>query len=182
MQFENVTCPHCGLLCDDLSVEVTELSVQLTDSTHPCRKVFADASIPANSPPTPLISGKPVSEEQALQKAAKLLRTSKLPLVNGLITDVQSCREAVALTEKLGGVIDHTNGRSIRKGLAVMQRIGEVRTTLAEVRNRADCIVIFGSSVLTKFPRLMERILSPEKTLGTENSKNKKIFILDVSD
>ena len=181
MQFENITCPHCGLLCDDLSVEVTDLTVQLTDPTHPCLKAFNDASIDTNSLPTPLISGKPVSEEQALKKAAELLCAAKLPLISGLVADVQACREAVALTEKLGGVIDHLNGRSIRKGTAVMQRIGEVRTTLAEVRNRADCVVIFGSGVPARFPRLMERILTPEKTLGTENSNQKKIFILDVS-
>ncbi|QMU61081.1 MAG: hypothetical protein GKR92_04940 [Gammaproteobacteria bacterium] len=181
MQFENVTCPHCGLLCDDLSVDVTDLIVKLTDSAHPCCKAFDDASIQTNSLPTPLISGKPASEAQALKKAAELLHAAKLPLVSGLIADVQSCREAVALTEKLSGVIDHANGRSIRKGTAVMQRIGEVRTTLAEVRNRADCVVIFGSGVSTRFPRLMDRILTPEKTLGTENTNQKKIFILDVS-
>jgi formylmethanofuran dehydrogenase subunit B len=156
--------------------------VQLSDSSHPCGKPFADASIATNSFPTPLVSGKPDSEKEALEKAAVLLSAAKLPLVNGLIADVQACREAVALTEKLGGVIDHANGRSIRKGLAVMQRIGEVRTTLAEVRNRADCIVIFGAGVTDRFPRLKERVLSPTKTLGSENTNNKKIFILDVSD
>ena len=181
MQFENVTCPHCGLLCDDLSVKVTGLTVQLTDSTHPCTKAFTDASIQTNSLPTPLILGKPVSQEQALDKAITLLRASKLPLVSGLIADVQACREAVALTEKLSGVIDHANGSIIRKGTAVMQRIGEVRTTLSEVRNRADCILIFGSGLLARFPRLKDRILTPEKTLGSENTNHKKIFILDVS-
>jgi len=181
MQFENVTCPHCGLLCDDLSVEVADLSIQLSDKAHPCTSAYADASIASNELPSPLIAGKSVSEEQALQKAAELLHNAKLPLVNGLIADVQACREAVALTEKINGVIDHANGRSIRKSVAVMQRIGEVKTTLAEVRNRADCIVIFGANVCTKFPRLMERILTPEKTLGTENTKHKKIYILDAS-
>jgi len=107
---------------------------------------------------------------------------AKLPLINGLIADVQACRQAMALTEKLGGVIDHAVGSSIRKSTAVMQRIGEVRTTLAEVKNRADCIVIVGSNVTTKFPRLMQRILTPEKTLGPENTIDKNIFILDVSD
>ncbi len=181
MQFENVTCPHCGLLCDDLSIEVTDLSIKLTDSEHPCSKAFTDASLETNSLPTPLVSGKPSSEDQALQKAASLLRSAKLPLVNGLITDVQACREAIALTEKLGGVLDHANGRSIRKGTAVMQRIGEVRTTLAEARNRADCIIIFGSAIQAKFPRLKERILTPKNSLGNENSKRKKIYILDIS-
>ena len=62
-----------------------------------------------------------------------------------------------------------------------MQRIGKVKTTLAEVRNRADCVVIFGAGSTTKYPRLMERILCPAKTLGGENTRHKKIFILDVS-
>ena len=181
MQFENVTCPHCGLLCDDLSVKVTDLTVQLKDSEHPCTRAFKDASIQTDSLPTPLILGKPVSQEQALEKATKILRESKLPLVSGLIADAQACREAVALTERLSGVIDHANGSAIRKGTAVMQRIGEVRTTLAEVRNRADCIIIFGSGLPAKFPRLKDRILTPEKTLGDENTNHKKIFILDIS-
>ncbi len=181
MKFENVSCPHCGLLCDDLSVEVADLTLQLTDATHPCAKAYSDASIASSKLLTPLIYGKPASEQQALEKAASLLSAAKLPTVNGLIADVQACREAVALTEKLGGVIDHTNGQSIRKGTSVMQRIGEVRTTLAEVRNRADCVIIFGSDVTKKFPRLKERILSPKKSLGPKGSIDKKIFVLDIS-
>jgi len=181
MQFENVTCPHCGLLCDDLSIEVTDLSVKLTDPAHPCSSHFTNATIDKDSFPEPLISGKAVSEQQALEKAAELLRGAKLPLINGLITDIQACREAVEITEKLSGVLDHANGRAIRKGTAVMQRIGEVRTTLAEVRNRADCVIIFGSDVTNRFPRLQERILMPEKSLGTENSTHKKIFIIDIA-
>ncbi|MFK7815487.1 MAG: hypothetical protein AB8B92_04045 [Gammaproteobacteria bacterium] len=181
MQFENVTCPHCGLLCDDLSVKVTDLTVKLSDSTHPCAKFFEVASMETNTNPTAQISGKSVSEDQALEKAAEILRDSKQPLISGLITDVQTCRDAMAITEKLGGVIDHANGKSIRHNGAVMQRIGKVKTTLAEVRNRSDCVIIFGSKVSDKFPRLFERVLLPKKTLGNENVDNKKIYILDIS-
>ena len=63
-----------------------------------------------------------------------------------------------------------------------MQRIGEVKTTLAEVRNRADCVVIFGKGVSKKFPRLFSRVLTPEKTLGNEGTKSKRIFIVDISE
>lgn len=182
MQFEHVTCPHCGLLCDDLSVEVSELSLKLLNVEHAhCQQAFADASFNGSEIPSPLINGAPVTLDQAISKAAEILTASTQPLVNGLIADIQTCREAVALTEKIGGVIDHTNGEGLRSGTAVMQRIGEVRTTLAEVRNRADCVVIFGSGVLKRFPRLVERVLQPNKTLGNEYSNKKKIFILDIS-
>ena len=183
MQYEHVTCPHCGLLCDDLSVKVSDLSLQLLNSDHShCVNAFADASIEDENLPSPTINGTSVSLEQAIDKAVEILRSSTLPLINGLIADVQTCREAIELTEKVGGVIDHANGASIRCSTAVMQRMGEVRTTLAEVRNRADCVVIFGSGVLQRFPRLQERVLHPKKTLGKENTSNKKIFILDLSE
>ncbi|MGI9227621.1 MAG: hypothetical protein ACR2PU_02400, partial [Gammaproteobacteria bacterium] len=182
MQFENVTCPHCGLLCDDLTVQVDDLSLQvLNPKFSHCESAFADASLEKSALPTPLIDGKPASIEEALNKAAEILRTSSQPLINGLIADVQTCRDAIALTEKVGGVIDHANGTRMRGSTAIMQRIGEVKATLAEVRNRADCVVIFGSGVLRRFPRLFERILRPTKSLGNENTRNKKIYLLELA-
>lgn len=182
MQFEHVTCPHCGLLCDDLSVQVDELSLNLKNIKHSqCQQAFADASFSDNQLPTPLINGKPSELNLAISKAAELLKSSSQPLISGLIADIQSCREAMALSDKAGAVIDHVNGAGIRNSTAVMQRIGEVKTTLAEVRNRADCVVIIGAGVLKRFPRFAERTLTPAKTLGNENSSNKKIYILDIN-
>jgi len=182
MQFDNITCPHCGLLCDDISVQIDDLSVQVIQPTDSfCTRALTDASLTQDLLPTAKIDDNEASLEQALDKACEILRNSSMPLISGLITDVQACRNAIALTEKLSGVIDHANGSATRHGTAVMQRNGEVRTTLAEVRNRADCVVIFGNSVFEKFPRLLSKILSPKKTLGCKQSKNKKIFVLDLA-
>ena len=181
MQFEHITCPHCGLLCDDLTVEVDAMKVTTLNANHPkCQAGFADASIAGDAIPDCLNQGKTIAYREALNQAAELLRNAKLPLISGLVADVQACREALALTEKTHGVIDHANGRGIRSSTAVMQRIGEVKATLAEVRNRADCVVIFGAAVLEKFPRLVDRILTPEKTLGTDNTTSKSIYIIDL--
>ncbi|MFK7794205.1 MAG: hypothetical protein AB8B89_02540 [Gammaproteobacteria bacterium] len=180
MQFEHVTCPHCGILCDDLTIEVNESSLKPLNVDHPqCTRGFTDASFDSANPPSAKIDGKNASLEEAINKAAEILQSSSQPLVNGLIADVQACREAVALTEKVGGVIDHANGKYIRANIAVLQRMGKVKTTLAEVRNRADHVIIFGAEVLDSFPRLLDRILSPQKSLGTENTTNKTITIID---
>ena len=182
MQFENITCPHCGLLCDDLSVQVDDLSLRLLKPIHEtCANAYVDASLKSDALPSPLIEGKSVSVDQAVQMAAEILRGSSLPLVSGLIGDVQMCRNAIELTEKIAGVIDHANGSIMYCSNAVMQRIGEVKTTLAEVRNRADCVVIFGSGVLKKFPRFVDRVLQPPKTLNGVESVTKKIFVLDIA-
>ena len=181
MQFNNVTCPHCGLLCDDLSVEVDEGMVQLhTPRDANCRDAFADATIRTDLP-SPKIAGREVSLDAAISKASEILAHASQPLINGLIADVQACRAAIALTEKVGGVIDHANGKNIRPNVAIMQRLGKVKTTLAEARNRADNVIIFGSQVLDRFPRLMDRILKPEQSLGSEQTINKSITVLDIA-
>jgi formylmethanofuran dehydrogenase subunit B len=180
MQFEHVTCPHCGILCDDLTIEVNDSSLKPLNVDHPqCIRGFTQASFDSANPPSAKIAGKNVSLDVAINKAVDILQSSSQPLVSGLIADVQACREAVALTEKIGGVIDHANGKFIRANIAVLQRMGKVKTTLAEARNRADHIIIFGSEVLEKFPRLLDRVLSPKKSLGTKNTTNKAITIID---
>ena len=181
MQFENITCPHCGILCDDLSIDVNGTSIKPLNVTHPsCVKGYVDASFGNNDAHSPLNDGKKVSLDEALSKAAKLLNASSQVLVSGLIADVQTCREAIAITEQVNGVIDHANGTRMRSNIAVMQRHGKVKTTLAEARNRADNIIIFGSDVLNQFPRFLDRILSPKQTLGTKNTINKTITIIDT--
>ncbi len=181
MQFEHVTCPHCGILCDDLSVEVSESSVTAINLEHSyCKKGFQQASLDADNLPQPQIDGQDVSLHEAIEKAADILTNTSQPLISGLIADVQACREAVALTEKVRGVIDHANGSGMRANVAVMQRLGKVKTTLAETRNRADNVIIFGSEILNRFPRLLERVLSPSKSIGAANTVNKKITIIDT--
>ena len=183
MQFEHVTCPHCGILCDDLSVEVSETTITPLSVNHAlCKKAYEQASIPSDKLPTPQIDGKNTSLENAIKEAASILKNASQPLISGLIADVQTCREALALAEKAGGVIDHANGPHMRANVAVLQRIGKVKTTLAEARNRSDNIIIFGAKVLDSFPRLLERVLMPNKTLGVENTINKRITIIDSND
>ncbi len=180
MQFENVTCPHCGILCDDISIEVNGYTVKpITPLPDHCNKAYENASISNGNIPTPMVNGKPATFDEAIKKASELLSSASQPLVSGLIADVQSCREAVALTDKIHGVIDHANGTNMRPNIAVMQRHGKVKTTLAEARNRADNIIIFGSEILNRFPRFLDRILSPKETLGNNSAVNKTITIID---
>ena len=180
MQFEHVTCPHCGILCDDLTIEVSDSALKPLNVDHPhCIRGFTQSSLESDRLPSAKINGQDAALDDAINQAVSILLSSSQPLISGLIADVQACREAVALADKVGGVIDHANGKFMRANIAVMQRLGKVKTTLAEARNRADNIIIFGSEVLERFPRLMERILTPEKSLGTKNTTRKTITIID---
>ena len=181
MQFENVTCPHCGILCDDLSIKVngSQVTPINADNQH-CLKAYQDASFEDSMVISSRVNGENTPLDDAIKKATDLLKNSQHTLVSGLIADVQSCREAIALTDKLHGVIDHANGTGMLANMAVMQRFGQVKTTLAEARNRADNIIIFGAEVLDRFPRFLERILTPKTSLGDDNTVNKTITIIDT--
>lgn len=180
MQFENVTCPHCGILCDDLSIDVNGSVLKPVNALDKhCMKAYEDASFEESTLFSPIVDGENTSLNDAIKKASEILKSSKQTLVSGLIADVQSCREAVALTDKLQGVIDHANGSGMIANVAVMQRHGKVKTTLSEARNRADNVIIFGSEVLNRFPRFLDRILSPKKTLSNNSTINKTITIID---
>ena len=181
MQFENVTCPHCGLLCDDLSIDVDGSKITpINKLDQHCLKAYKDASFEDSKFFSPKINGENTSLDNAVNQATKLLQNSRHTLVSGLIADVQSCREAIALTDKLHGVIDHANGSGMLANMSVMQRYGQVKTTLAEARNRADNIIIFGAEILDRFPRFLERILLPEVTLKNNHTVDKTITIIDT--
>ena len=56
--FENVTCPFCGILCDDL--EVTPDKKGLKVSKNACSRAIAGFERPVG-PTNPLVEGKPVA-------------------------------------------------------------------------------------------------------------------------
>ena len=53
------------------------------------------------------IDGRPVTLKVAVAEAAKLLSTSRFPVIAGLGADVAGTRAAIALAERLGAAVDH---------------------------------------------------------------------------
>jgi Formylmethanofuran dehydrogenase subunit B len=80
----------------------------------------------------------PCDRDEAIAQAARILRQSRLPVFGGLATDVEGQRGALALADRLGGVVDHRGSRGLFSDLTALRDIGTMTTTLSEVRNRAD--------------------------------------------
>lgn len=112
-----------------------------------------------------LIAGLPISLDEACRSAAIILSGSRRPLIGGLGCDVTGHRAALSLAEKLGGVVDHMHGRAQFRNLRAFQDGGWVTTTLSEVRNRADLIVLAGTDA-SRYPRFFERCLAPASQFG----------------
>ena len=169
----NVTCPFCSLLCDDLSVRNDQ--GQLDISANACRLArqgFASPLPPAEA----LLKGVPATAGQAVRAAAKLLEKSCKPLIGGLGTDVDGIRAALQLAEKTGAALLHAQERYGAHNLNALQARGGIMTTLAEVKNRADTVVLVGNNVTGDYPRFMERFINNPHSLFT--SQNRKLAYL----
>lgn len=173
---ENVTCPFCGLLCDDLTVE-RDVTGSLNVTKNGCQKsvTFFGRSPQA---PSPRVGGKPVDIKKAVAKAAEILGNAKLPLFAGLGTEVQGMRAVMSLADKTGAALDHMNSDGFMRNIQVVQNSGWQVTTLTEVRNRVDLLVIVGTDIVSVFPRFFEREVWNQQTLfGQDTSKREVVYL-----
>jgi len=159
---QEVVCPFCAMGCDDLEVAVADGALQLVGPDCPVAAEGFGRGQPAMEP---ALGGEAAGLEAALAEAARLLRASSLPLLGGLGTDVAGMREVLALAERTGGIVDHAGSRGLLANLRAMQDGGTVTATLAEVRNRADLVLLVGTDTTAIAPRFLERCLAPRATL-----------------
>lgn len=171
--WDNVPSPFCGMGLDDLKIRVQDDLVEVVENGDPVTK-------PAFEQPLgevqPMIEGRPVVLDEAVARAAAILRQAEMPLVAGLATDVAGMRSALDLADRVGAVVDNMNSAATLRNLLVLQDSGWMTTTLAEVKNRADVFVAIGVDVEALFPRFFERHLWTEG-MFVEPSARQLIFL-----
>lgn len=173
---ENVTCPACGLLCDDLTVE-RDAASNLKVSSNACQKsvVFFNR---ASQSPSPRINGKPADLAAAIAKAAEILGNAKHPLFSGLGTEVQGMRAVMSVADKSCAVVDHMNSNGFMRNIQVIQNSGWQVTTLTEVKNRVDLLVVVGTDIVTNFPRFFEREVWNKESMFGQNTATREVVYL----
>ena len=94
-------------------------------------------------PPAAEIEGQPVPQEEAIARAARILRQARYPLIYGLSrSSTEGQCAAVALVESLGATIDTAASLCHAPSVMAQQQVGKVTCTLGQVRNRADLVVL----------------------------------------
>lgn len=108
---KNSVCTFCGCTCDDIEL-VTE-GARIIKARHACSlgEAWFLHHTAERHLPEAMVDGRPVDLEHAVATAAALLGGASYPLIYGLSNATcEAQREAVALAEQLGGVIDsHTS-------------------------------------------------------------------------
>ena len=163
--FEDVCCPFCGTLCDDLEIDVDLKTDQVVEVRNGCqigtKKYFS--SNPSDHRFTkPLIrkNGEhvEVSWDEAIDKAADILVKAQRPLLYGFSsTECDAQSRGVELAEILNAILDNTASVCHGPSLLAIQDVGASLATLGEIKNRADTIIFWGSNPVHAHPRHLSR-------------------------
>src|SRR5674536_94880 len=102
----DVTCPVCGIACDDIEVELDTVSVVTRNAC-----IMGDAKFKelrsSHRITKPLIEGKEAPWSEAIDKAAEFLVNAKRPFFFvGSETTTEAMALAIEIAEMLGGLVD----------------------------------------------------------------------------
>ena len=163
-------CPACGLLCDDISGDAI---ARQQFSCGKAAKFYARVSTGAQ----PQIAGRAASLTDAVAAAVAVLKQANTPLVAGSSTDVHGARALVRLAQHTGAAMTHMNASSTLRNMKVLQHRGWQTTTLTEVRNRADVILMIGTDVVTHNTRFFDRVIWVDDAMFTDPAARKIIYL-----
>lgn len=150
------TCTGCSLLCEDIEANVSD--GRLSKVKNLCRKGHGHFQAAFSERTVPMIEGKEVDLDQAIARAAEILRAAKNPLLFGWSnSSLEAQRAGISLAEKLGASIDD-NSSFCQTSLMESILSGRMPTcTLDDVRNFADTSIFWGSDPSNSHPRHLSR-------------------------
>ena len=189
----DVTCPFCGTLCDDLEVEVSDDGKKLLSVYNACaigaeKFLHSQAADRVKRPRMQQPDGtyKEVSYDEAVEYTAQVLAAAKKPLMYGWSsTNCEAQSVGHEIGEIVGAQIDNTATVCHGPSLIAIQDVGIPSCTLGEIKNRADRIIFWGCNPAHAHPRHMSRYsLFPRGFFTGKGHKGRKMICVDprVSD
>ena len=174
-EITEVPSPFCGIGTDDLAIQVDGLNVKVVENG--CA-VNTPAFEQAISDTSARVDGKDVNLEVAVAKAAELLRVSNQPVIGGCATDVNGMRGVMAVADKAGAVVDNINFPAARRNFLALQDTGWMTTTLAEIKNRCDFLLVVGVDLEGFSPRFFERYLWNKESMFLDDTSKREVVYL----
>lgn len=154
MEREYNVCTGCALLCDDIELREEE-NKTIIDSA--CRKGVAWIKN-CQHPLECTVDAKDATSQDAIEKAAEILKSAKNPLIFGMgNSSLKAQEKAIELAKKSNACIDGTS--SFCQGPFVEAILNDKikSCTLDEVRDKADVIVYWGCDPSNSHPRHLSK-------------------------
>ena len=108
---KHATCTFCGCVCDDIELHADGERIVKAKNACSLGDAWFRHHTAERRYPEALVDGEPATLDAAIEAAAEFLHAADMPLVYGLSNiTCEAQREAVALAELIGGVVDsHTS-------------------------------------------------------------------------
>jgi formylmethanofuran dehydrogenase subunit B len=179
---KNATCIACGCVCDDIELHSETDRIVRAGRACALGRSWFFSHTDEHLYPDALIDGEPATVDAAVSASAELLRKATFPLIFGLGNSTcEAQREAVFLTELIGGVIDSHTSLTHGTNKIAAQLVGKVSCTLGEVRYRADLVIYWGTNPVESHPRHFTRYtLSPRGKFIPGGRKDRTMVLIDV--
>ena len=174
-EITEVPSPFCGIGTDDLTIRVDGVSLKVIENGCAVNTPAFEQPITDTSA---RVDGKVVSLEVAIAKAAALLKDTRLPVIGGCATDVNGMRGLLALADRCGAVVDNINFTGARNNFLALQDSGWMNTTLAEVKNRCDFLLVVGTDLEVFAPRFFERYLWNKESMFLDDTSQRSVIYL----
>ena len=175
IEITEVPSPFCGIGTDDLTIRVDGILLKVIENGCAVNTPAFEQPITDTSA---RVDGKDVSLEVAVAKAAELLKDTRLPVIGGCATDVNGMRGLLALADRCGAVVDNINFTGARNNFLALQDSGWMNTTLAEVKNRCDFLLVVGTDLEVFAPRFFERYLWNKEAMFLDDTSQRSVIYL----
>ncbi len=131
--------------------------------------------------PAARVAGQETSLDDAVERAANILKNARSPLIYGLSrSSTPGQRAAVRLADQLRAYIDTTASTCHAPSIMALQTVGESTSSLGEIRNRADLVIFWGSNPLESHPRHIERFVDAPGMFVANGRADRHLVVVDV--
>ena len=177
-------CSGCSLLCDDIIVKSDGLFIEEVIGACLKGKERFDQVSAQNRITSPMIRKNDelinASWEEALAKTVEIIKNSSAPLLYGFSNvTCEAQRAGMDLAREINGFIDSNASICQGKILNKAKTQGINLTTITEIINKGDLIILWGANPAETIPRLLNKVLFSRGKFRMTGREIKTLVIID---
>ncbi len=184
MVSERITCSGCSLLCDDIIIRSDGLYIDEVIGACLKGKERFDQITSKNRILSPLIKEdgelQKATFDEALGKVIKIIKNSSKPLLYGFsTTSCEAQLKGIDLAKTINGFIDSNSTICQGKVLNISKETGITLTTISEIINKADLLMLWGANAAESIPRLLNKVLFSRGKFRMTGREIKTLIVID---
>jgi len=181
---KRITCSGCSLLCDDIIVRTDGLFIDEVIGACLKGKERFDQVTSPNRITNPMIrkNGElvKVTWDEALNYTVNIIKKSSKPLLYGFSNiTCEAQYNGIELAKEIDGFIDSNASICQGKVFENLLDIGINLTSLTEILNKADLLILWGANPAETIPRLLNKALFSRGKFRMTGREIKTLIVID---